>query len=173
MKKVKFLAPLALAAFLAGCGSDTEEVKDSAAQTGSTETTEQVAGPYTVTDDRGQEITFEETPETIISLQPSNTEILFSLGVGEKIIGVTDYDVYPEAAKDIERVSDSFTINAERIVELNPDVVVAYTIGDEAQITQLEEAGVKVFVISSAATFDDVYGDIKQLGDVVGEAAVA
>lgn len=173
MKKVKFLAPLALAAFLVGCGSDTEEVKDSAAQTESTESTEQAVGPYTVMDDRGQEITFEETPETIISLQPSNTEILFSLGVGDNIIGATDYDVYPEAAKDIERVSDSFTINAERIVELNPDVVIAYTIGDEAQITQLEEAGVKVFVISSATNFEDVYGDIEQLGDVVGEAAVA
>ncbi|MGM9943353.1 MAG: ABC transporter substrate-binding protein, partial [Lysinibacillus sp.] len=89
---------------------------------------------------------------------------------GDKIIGATDYDTYPEAAKDIERVSDSYTFNAERIVELNPDVVVAYTIGDEAQVAQLEEAGVKVFVIASAATFDDVYGDIEQLGDVVGQA---
>lgn len=176
MKKVKYLAPIALAAFLAACGADTtDQAKDTAkeADVVAVETTETATGPYTVVDDRGQEITFEAVPETIISLQPSNTEILFSLGVGEKIVGATDYDTYPEAANDIERVSDSFTINAERIIDLNPDVVIAYTIGDEAQITQLEEAGVKVFVIASAATFDDVYGDIEQIGDVVGEADIA
>lgn len=167
--KVKYAAPLAAMLLLAACNSDqTNDEK----KTGD-DVQEKETGAYTVVDDRGKEITFEKTPETIVSLQPSNTEILFSLGVGDKIIGATDFDTYPEAANDIERVSDSRTINAERIVELNPDVVIAYTSGDEAQVTQLEDAGLQVFVIKSAATFEDVYGDIEQLGDVVGKADIA
>lgn len=160
--KMKWVAPVAAALLLAACGADEEKVsKDQGKQT-------EADGPYTVVDDRGIEITFDEVPETIVSLQPSNTEILFELGVGAKIIGATDYDTYPEAAQKIERVSTSTAINAERIVELNPDVVVAYTVGDEAQITQLEDAGLKVFVIASAASFDDVYTDIIQLSEVMG-----
>lgn len=123
---------------------------------------------YTVTDDVGNDITFEGVPETIVSLQPSNTEILFALGVGDKIVGATDYDTYPAEALEIERVSDSVAFNAERITELNPDVVIAYTIGQEEALQLLEEAGLKVFVIESAASFEDVYGDIEQLATVMG-----
>lgn len=165
---MKYTVPLAAMLLLAACNSDqaTDEKK-----TG--DTAEKETSTYTVVDDRGKEITFDKTPETIVSLQPSNTEILFSLGVGDKIIGATDYDTYPEAANDIERVSTSTVINAERIVELNPDVVIAYTSGDESQVAQLEDAGLQVFVIKSAATFEDVYGDIEQLGDVVGKTEKA
>ena len=167
--KLKYVAPFATALLLAACSGENTAEKETKA----TESTEATSGPYTVVDDRGKEITFNEVPETIVSLQPSNTEILFSLGVGDKIIGATDYDTYPEEAKKIERVSDSYTFNAERIVELNPDVVIAYTIGDEAQVAQLEEAGMNVFVIASATKFADVYGNIEQLGDVVGQAEKA
>ena len=66
-------------------------------------------------------------------MQLSNIDILFLLGVGDKIIDATDYDTYPEEAKNMECVSDSYTFNAERIVELNLDIVIAYTIGDKAQ----------------------------------------
>lgn len=175
---MKWVAPVAAALLLAACGANEENIaKDTAKEQ---ETVEQVeaAGPYKVIDDRGIEVTFDEVPETIVSLQPSNTEILFELGVGEQVIGATDFDTYPEAAKEIERVSTSTVINAERILELNPDVVIAYTIGDEAQITQLEDAGLKVFVIESATSFDDVYTDIIQLAEVMdveekGEEVVA
>lgn len=160
---MKWVVPVAAALLLAACGADEEKAsKDTAKQQ------TEAAGPYTVVDDRGMEVTFNEVPETIISLQPSNTEILFELGVGEQIIGATDYDTYPEAAEKIERVSNSMAINAERILELNPDVVVAYTSGNEEQITQLEDAGLKVFVIASATSFDDVYTDIIQLSEVMG-----
>ena len=167
--KLRYVAPFAAALLLVACSGENTAEKETKAK----DSTEATSSPYTVVDDRGKEITFDKVPETMVSLQPSNTEILFSLGVGDKIIGATDYDTYPEEAKNIERVSDSYTFNAERIVELNPDVVIAYTIGDEAQVAQLEEAGVNVFVIASATTFADVYGNIEQLGDVVGQAEKA
>ena len=166
--KMKWVAPVAAALLLAACGAEEEKASNELAKNQETVEQGQAAGPYTVVDDRGIEVTFNEVPETIVSLQPSNTEILYELGVGEQIVGATDYDTYPEAAQKIERISTSTVINAERIVELNPDVVVAYTIGDESQITQLEDAGLKVFVIASATSFDDVYTDIIQLSEVMG-----
>lgn len=123
---------------------------------------------YVVTDDMGKAIRFEKVPETVVSLQPSNTEILFALGVGDKIVGVTQFDNYPEEAKTIERVSDSVNINAERIIELNPDVVFAYTVGEKESIQPLLAAGIPVFVIRSASSFEDVYGDIMQIAEVMG-----
>lgn len=159
----KWVVALAATLLLAACGSDEEKTEKDINNASKND-----GASYTVVDDRGVEVTFDEVPETIISLQPSNTEILFELGVGEQIIGATEFDTYPEAAQEIERVSTSTVINAERIVELDPDVVIAYTIGEEIQITQLEDAGLKVFVIASAATFDDVYSDIIQLSEVMG-----
>ena len=166
--KSKWIAPLAAVLLLAACSEEatTDETKKSTPVA-----VEKAADPYTVVDDRGVEVTFDAVPETIVSLQPSNTEILFSLGVGEKIVGATDYDTYPKAAQSIERVASTVSINTERIVELNPDVVVAYTIGEAEQITQLEDAGLKVFVIQSATSFDDVYTDIVQLSEVMGVEA--
>ncbi|MGE7122238.1 ABC transporter substrate-binding protein [Peribacillus sp. NPDC046944] len=159
-----WIALLMVALFLTGCTSNDDqkslEKKDPA-------TTEEVKS-YTVTDDSGKEITFDKVPETVISLQPSNTEILYALGVGNKVIGATDFDNYPEEAKDVERVSDSMTINSEKIISLKPDVIIAYTIGDEAALKPLEDAGIPIFIIKSAVTFDDVYSDINQISKVMG-----
>lgn len=167
MKKVfnfRWLSVLMLAFVLVGCGTADEKVKEDTPKQGAQ--TEESG--YKVKDDRGVEVTFDAVPETVISLAPSNTEILFALGVGDKIVGATDYDTYPEEALEIERVSDSMVFNSERILALNPDVVIAYIYGgDEDALKVLEEAGVKVFAIKSAASFEDVYGDIEQLATVM------
>lgn len=162
LKKIvnfQWLSVLMLAFLLVGCGTAEDTTKEGAPseETG-----------YKVTDDRGVEVAFDTVPETVVSLQPSNTEILFALGVGDKIVGATDYDTYPPEALEIERVSDSVVFNSERILELNPDVVIAYTIGEEEAVKVLEDAGVKVFVVQSATSFEDVYGDIEQLATVMG-----
>lgn len=157
-----WLSVLLFSLLLVGCSAEEKTTVEK-----QEEVVEEVK-EYTVTDDVGNEITFEEVPETIVSLQPSNTEILFALGVGDKIVGATDYDTYPAEAVEIERVSDSVAFNAERITELNPDVVIAYTIGQEEALQLLEDTGLKVFVIESATSFEDVYGDIEQLATVMG-----
>ncbi|MFJ7978411.1 helical backbone metal receptor [Peribacillus sp. NPDC096379] len=152
---------------LAGCGNNNQTApsKDNAP---ASEIKKEKDQPYSVTDDLGDKITFDKVPEKVISLQPSNTEILFALGAGEKVVGVTDVDNYPKEAADIESVSDSMNINAEKIIALNPDVIIAYTIGDEATLQPLKDAGIPIFVIASAATFEDVYGDIQQIAEVMG-----
>ncbi|WP_107924083.1 ABC transporter substrate-binding protein [Lysinibacillus parviboronicapiens] len=167
MKKLfnfQWLSILMLALVLVGCGT-TDEAKNG--ETSQKQKSTEATG-YKVTDDRGVEVTFDAVPKTVVSLQPSNTEILFALGVGDKIVGATDYDTYPAEAQNIERVSDSMTFNSERILALKPDVVIAYTTGKDDALKGLEDAGVKVFVIQSAASFKDVYGDIEQIATVMG-----
>ncbi|MDN3426585.1 ABC transporter substrate-binding protein [Microbacterium sp. APC 3898] len=156
----KYLSIGALAFTLTACQSetsDTETASESEKQTS-----------YTVTDDLDNELKFEEVPATVVSLIPSNTEILYEIGAGEKIIGATDYDNYPAEAAEVERVSDSVVFNAERIIELDPDVVIGYSTGGPTGYEELEAAGIQVFVIESAESFEDVYGDIEQISTVMG-----
>ncbi|MEY9971046.1 iron complex transport system substrate-binding protein [Lysinibacillus sp. RC46] len=168
MFKLQWLSVLMLALVLVGCGAKEDINKE----TISKEDQQVEKTRYKVKDDRGVEVEFAAAPKTIVSLQPSNTEILFALGVGDKIVGATEYDTYPEEAQKIERVSDSVKFNSERILALKPDVVIAYTTGGDEEnlnaLKGLEDAGIKVFAIQSAKTFDDVYGDIQQIATVMG-----
>ncbi|MFF2178274.1 ABC transporter substrate-binding protein [Lysinibacillus sp. NPDC058147] len=168
MFKLQWLSVLMLALVLVGCGTKEDTNKG----TISKEDQQVEKTSYKVKDDRGVEVEFATAPKTIVSLQPSNTEILFALGVGDKIVGATEYDTYPEEAQKIERVSTSTTFNSERILALKPDVVIAYTTGGDEEnlnaLKGLEDAGIKVFAIQSAKTFDDVYGDIQQIATVMG-----
>lgn len=164
-------ALLAAALLLGACQSDdtSSEIPEETApqeETASQEETDSTS--YTVVDDLENEVTFDEVPETVVSLIPSNTEIVFALEEGEKLVGVTDFDTYPEEALEIERISDSVEFNAERIIQLDPDVVLAYSTGEApAGLALLEEADIPVFVIQSATSFEDVYGDIEQLAAVL------
>jgi len=168
MFKLQWLSVLMLALVLVGCGAKEDTNKE----TISKEDQQVEKTSYKVKDDRGVEVAFDAVPKTIVSLQPSNTEILFALGVGDKIVGATEFDTYPEEAQKIERVSDSTKFNSERILALKPDVVIAYTTGGDDEnlnaLKGLEDAGIKVFAIQSAKTFDDVYGDIQQIATVMG-----
>ncbi|GAB0170339.1 cobalamin-binding protein [Lysinibacillus sp. CTST325] len=168
MFKLQWLSVLMLALVLVGCGTKEDTNKEATSK----EDQQVEKTSYKVKDDRGVEVEFDAAPKTIVSLQPSNTEILFALGVGDKIVGATEYDTYPEEAQKIERVSSSTTFNSERILALKPDVVIAYTTGGDEEnlnaLKGLEDAGIKVFAIQSAKSFDDVYGDIEQIATVMG-----
>jgi len=169
MFKLQWLSVLMLALVLVGCGTKEDTNKDTVSK--ENQQVEKTTS-YKVKDDRGEEVEFNAVPKTIVSLQPSNTEILFALGVGDKIVGATEFDTYPEEAQKIERVSTSTTFNSERILALKPDVVIAYTTGGDEEnlnaLKGLEDAGIKVFAIQSAKSFDDVYGDIEQVATVMG-----
>lgn len=158
-KLISFFLMLLL---LAACGAkeETAAEKDNG---GKSETQ-----PYSVTDDAGTEYTFDKAPERVISLSPAVTEILFELGVGDKVVGVTNYDTYPDEVKEIEAVSDLININVEKIVSLKPDVVFIYLTKDENGIQALKDAGIKVFVISDAASFEEAYANYEKVAKVMG-----
>jgi iron complex transport system substrate-binding protein len=80
--------------------------------------------PLTVKDDSGKEFTFVKPPERIVSISPTETEILFALGLGDKIVGVSDYDDYPEEAKSKPKMG-GLQGNVETILAASPDIVFA------------------------------------------------
>ena len=123
--------------------------------------------PVRVKDDFGYEVVINKTPERIVSLAPSNTEILFALGLGNKIVGVTDYCNYPEEAKKKQKVGGYSTVNIERVLTLNPDLVVAAYGNGKETIDILREYGLTVIALNPK-NLSDVMRDIELLGKVTG-----
>lgn len=120
--------------------------------------------PLEVIDGFGNKIVIEEAPERIISLAPSNTEILFALGLGEKIVGVTAFCDYPEEALAVEKIGDYSAINFEKIIELEPDLVVNYGELDSDANNILSDAGIPV-VSYMPESIDEVLETIKSLAN--------
>ena len=121
--------------------------------------------PVTVTDDMGDKITINEKPERIISLAPANTEVLFALDLEEKIVGVTTYANYPREAKAKEKIGTITEPNLEKIVSLEPDLIVANAVNKLETVKRLRELGYKV-VGYDAETVNDAISVIKQVGKI-------
>ncbi|ASJ07017.1 ABC transporter substrate-binding protein [Thermococcus pacificus] len=123
-----------------------------------------VSYPLTVTDFEGRTVTIDKEPQRIVSLAPSITETLFYIGAGGKVVGVTDYDDFPPAVKNITRVGGyGKYANLEIIASLNPDLIVAddFSMGI---LDSLEK--IAPVIILSPKSIDDVYRKVELLGKV-------
>ena len=126
--------------------------------------------PVTLTDDAGNEVTIDEEPQKIVSIQTSITEISFALGLGDKIIGVSDYCNFPEEANNKEKIG-ARDMNAERILELLPDLVMVTDHHHEKHaniLDQYRQAGSKVIVIGSASSFEETYHHMRMIAKATG-----
>ena len=121
--------------------------------------------PGTYTDDMGRAVVIDQIPQRIVSFGPSITEILFALGLEEKVVGVGNYSDYPEAAKLKPKVGDAFNPSLERIVELEPDLVL--TVKQEQLNRELDALGIK-FVVLDPKDIDAILGDIELVGKITG-----
>lgn len=133
--------------------------------------------PLSVEDGFGNIVIIEKAPERIISMIPSNTEILFALGLGDKIVGVSNYCDYPEEALEIERIGDYMAVNFEKVIELEPDLIVNYGELDKDAIQIYSNAGIDV-ISFLPESIDEVHATIKQIALAtdtveVGDALVA
>jgi iron complex transport system substrate-binding protein len=127
-------------------------------------------GDRTVTDETGRSIKIPDSPRRIVSLAPNITEILFALGVDEEIAGVTDYCDYPDAALRKTRVGGFSNPSIEKIVSLNPDLVLAARDGNQAEaVNRLAGLGVSVYWTDPRG-FDGVMKTIRNMGELVGRA---
>jgi len=119
-----------------------------------------------VVDDAGRTVEVVSNPQRLVSLAPSNTEILFALGLGDKVVGVTDFCDYPEEAKAIEQVGTYFEPNIEIIFSLSPDLVLAITSLPEI-IAKLEELGVPALILDPS-DLEGILADIQLVGQATG-----
>ncbi len=122
----------------------------------------------TIIDDTGKKVVIEKYPKKIISLSPSNTEILFALGLGDKVIGVTTYCDYPPQAKEIDKIGGYTTPNIEEIVAKEPDLVLAAHGNGEANILVLEKLGLTVIALNPK-NIEDILKNIQLVGKATGK----
>jgi len=122
------------------------------------------------TDSYGRDVVIPSKPLTIVSLGPNVTEIIFSLGKGNNLIGRTQFCDYPAETASIEAVGNMQEPNIERIIELNPDIVIASTHVSPEKIGLLEKAGIATVGIYNDSTFEGVYSTIRDIGKVLGES---
>jgi iron complex transport system substrate-binding protein len=128
--------------------------------------------PGNFTDDLGRDVQLDSIPQRIVSLAPSNTEILFALGLEDKVVGVTEFCNYPDAAKAKPKIGGFNTVDIERVVALGPDLILAASIHDKTVIPALEKVGLTVFALAPK-TLDEVLASIALAGEVTGKSQEA
>ncbi len=134
------------------------------------------AFPLTMRDDDGVSVTLQAPPRRIVTFAPSATEIVFALGLGDRLVGVSGpYDDYPPAAKRIEEVGGAgdFGVdpNIEKVVALRPDLFLTIEGGDQWK-ARLRALGVPVFTINSTS-LEDTFHDIETVGRLTGTEEAA
>ena len=123
--------------------------------------------PLTIIDDTGTAVTIPQEPQRIVSTAPSNTEILFALGLGEKVVGITNYCNFPEETKNIEKIGEMTPLNLEKIISLNPDLILAYPGLQLKEILRLRELGLSVIGLDPL-TLKDTFKSIKMIATACG-----
>lgn len=126
--------------------------------------------PGTYTDDMGRPVAIDQVPERLVSFGPSITEILFALGLEEKVVGVSSYSDYPEAAESKPEIGDAFNPSLEKIVDLEPDLVL--TVKQEQLNKELDDLGIK-FMVLDPEDIDAILKDIELVGEITGTAKEA
>ncbi len=110
-----------------------------------------VSSPLCVSfkDSLDREITLEGSPQRIVSLAPSITEILYFLGLGDRVVGVTQFSYYPPEAKLKPKVGSYIDLNVEKIISLAPDLVIGTADGNQPGVVDLlEQAEIPVFIVN-------------------------
>ncbi|HHV18956.1 MAG TPA: cobalamin-binding protein [Thermoanaerobacterales bacterium] len=157
-----FLVIVLIILIITGCKNSPQ-----ATEPDDLENTEDGSFSVTLTDQIGREVAIEKLPERIVSLAPSNTEILYALGLEEKIVGVTDYCDYPEAAKNKEKIGGFSEPNIEKIVSVKPDLVVATNMHQKS-VEELEKLNIPSVVLDPK-DFDEMFASIEIIGKATGQ----
>ena len=133
---------------------------------------ETASSPIKVTDQLGRVVRLDGIPQRIISLAPSNTEILFALGLADRVVAITDFDDYPPEAKMKPSIGGFSTPSIEKVVALSPDLILATSIHEKRIIPQLEARGMTVFALNPQ-TIDEVLEAITLVGEITGKNKAA
>jgi iron complex transport system substrate-binding protein len=166
------IALVAIVAVAAGCGSSSSTSSPAPATTTPTPgTTTTTAAPFPATvPQTGGSVVIAARPERIVSLSPTATEMLFAIGAGPQVLAVDDQSSYPLQAPRTKL--SGFQPSAEAIARYKPDLVVISN-DPGGLLGQLEALSIPVLLEPQAATLDDAYAQVRQLGIATGNAAEA
>jgi iron complex transport system substrate-binding protein len=118
-----------------------------------------------VTDGLGRKLTLNPSPKRVVSLAPSNTEILFAVGAGDILVGRDDFSNYPEQVKSMPSVGGSMgDYNLEEIISLNPDLVLAAGINTPEQVKSIEDSGIPVYYLPNPTDLEGMFQNLEIVG---------
>ena len=121
-----------------------------------------------VTDDAGRVVRLHAPAQRIVSLAPHATELLFAAGAGKRVVGISAYSDYPQAARGLPQVSGGMRLDMERILALKPDLAVGWQTGNtRADLDKLAALGIPVF-FAEPQRLDAVPETLLRLGHVAG-----
>lgn len=127
----------------------------------------------TLTDDSGRTVQLPGPAQRIVALAPHITEVLYTAGAGDKIVGTVDYSDYPPAARRIPRVGGYSRIDLEAVLALRPDLVIVWESGNNmAQADKLRALGLPVYV-SQPNRLADIARQIERYGELAGTEVTA
>ena len=130
--------------------------------------------PIILSDGLGRTVTLPAPAQRIVSMAPSNTEILFAVGAGGQVVGRDDFSNYPPEALAVSTIGGSMgDYNLEQIVSLNPDLVLAAEINTPEQVKAMEDLGLTVFYLSNPTDMEGLYAMLDTVGELSGHKTQA
>lgn len=118
------------------------------------------------TDYYNRKVKVKQKPQTVVSISPGITEILFDLGVGNKIIGRTIFCNFPKEALQIEAIGGISDANLERIIALRPQIVITSSMVRKDLVENIEKAGISIICLPERSNIEGVFGTIRILGKI-------
>jgi len=138
----------------------------------STPIPEPTPGPIVIVDGLDRETTLDGPAQRIVSLAPSNTEILFAIGAGEQVVARDEFSDFPVQATDLPSIGGGFgDYNLETIVNLEPDLVLAAEINTPEQVKALEDLGITVFLLANPNSLDEMYENLLTIADLTAHVS--
>lgn len=159
---VLLLILVSLSVFIYGCSSQTVEAPTPTSQA------------IELVDGLGRTVHLPAPAVRIVSLAPSNTEILFAIGAGEQVVGRDDFSDYPAEVQSLPGVGGGFgDYNLEAIVDLQPDLILAAEINTPEQVQALADLGITVYLLSNPTTLEEMYENLELIGRLTGKSEQA
>lgn len=131
------------------------------------------APAVSVTDDAGRQVSLPAPATRVVALSPALTELVFAAGGGDHLVGVVEYSDYPPRARELPRIGDALTLQMERILSLQPDLILAWKRGNNPrQLERVAELGVPIYY-HDVERLDDVASTLERLGALLASPAGA
>lgn len=165
-KLAMLLLAMTMSIGMVGCGQAKQAETAPQESSGQVIGKVEVAYPVTITDSFNREVTIEEEPQKVISVSPSITEMLYSLGLQDKLVARTNYCDYPAEVADVPSIGEMMTPDIEQIISLEPDVVITSAHFDKDVLLKLEGVGIKVIELYEESDVNGTYNMFETLGKV-------